>query len=262
VAEYLDAALAYAAGGWPVFPCVVDGKEPTTPHGFKDATTDPAQITTWWRRSPRANIAVATGAPGPDVIDVDVKGGRDGMALFDRACEAGLMRGAAAIVRTPSGGFHVWFEGTDQRGGAVGESRALELKARGGYVLVPPSFVEDEKHGYAGQYELIERRDGAASTVDFRAVRSLFTVTPGRFAHSHSVGTTFGGIAPLVAFLGRQPEGNRNKALYWASCTALENGCTDTDLEPLYDAAVAIGLTDHETRRTLASACAEFGGLA
>ena len=46
----LDAALRYAAKGWPVFPC--HGKIPLTPHGFHDASTDAATIEAWWRKIP------------------------------------------------------------------------------------------------------------------------------------------------------------------------------------------------------------------
>lgn len=75
--ELLAAALRYASAGWPVFPCTPDGtaapdhKAPLTAHGFKDATTDPARIRAWWHRWPDANVAIATGEPGPDVLDVD-----------------------------------------------------------------------------------------------------------------------------------------------------------------------------------------------
>jgi hypothetical protein len=81
----LGQALAYAATGWPVFPCRPDAdpcpylpgkcecKAPVTLNGFKDATTGPALIRGWWRRWPDANVAIATGAPGPDVLDVDIK---------------------------------------------------------------------------------------------------------------------------------------------------------------------------------------------
>jgi hypothetical protein len=64
-------ALKCAERGWPVFPCRAGTKEPATTHGFDDATTDPDQIRAWWDRWPGANLAIATGAPGPDVLDVD-----------------------------------------------------------------------------------------------------------------------------------------------------------------------------------------------
>jgi len=181
VSDLLTAALAYAAVGWPVFPCKPLGKAPLgalVHRGVLDASTDPGVITAWWTRCPAANVAVACGAPGPDVLDVDTKDGRAGMDLFERARRAGLLRGAAALVRTPSGGLHVWFAGTDQPGGAVGgKDKPLELKAVGGYVLLPPSYVVDTDRGHAGRYELIERRD-ATGAIDFGAIRRLLDPPP------------------------------------------------------------------------------------
>lgn len=244
----IDAALGYAAAGWPVFPCVTPSKVPLTPHGFKDATTEPGRIRAWWSRWPRANVAVATGAPGPDVLDVDTKDSRDGMDLFDRARRAGLVQGAGAIIRTPSGGLHVWFDGTEQPGGAVGRHKALELKARGGYVLLPPSYVEDATYGYAGQYELIERRD-SAGVVDFAAIRRLLDPPRTEVRRTWPGGRDVGSLA---RWLAGQGSGNRNKALYWAACRAVESGCGD--LGPLVDAAVGTGLPEYEAERTVQSA--------
>ena len=68
----LDAALRYAAIGWPVFPC--RGKLPLTPYRFQNASTDAATIKAWWRKHPDALISVATGRESRVVVlDVDVK---------------------------------------------------------------------------------------------------------------------------------------------------------------------------------------------
>lgn len=40
----LRQALAYAARGWLVFPCLPGQKIPATSHGYKDATADEQQI--------------------------------------------------------------------------------------------------------------------------------------------------------------------------------------------------------------------------
>ena len=137
----LRQALAYAARGWPVFPCQPGEKTPATTHGYRDATTDPEQITAWFTRHPDRNLAIATGAPGPDVLDIDHHGpAGNGYAALARLRAAGLLDGAAAYVRTPSGGLHAYFTGTTQRNGHL-PARHLDFRSAGGYVLAPPSRI-------------------------------------------------------------------------------------------------------------------------
>jgi hypothetical protein len=136
----LARALAYARRGWPVFPCRPGRKEPDTPHGFKDATTDPERITIWWTAVPSRNVAIATGAPGPDVLDIDVRPGGSGYQALRQLSRAGLLEPPATVVATPSGGMHLYYLGTGQASGRLPDSH-LDFKATGGYVLAPPSAV-------------------------------------------------------------------------------------------------------------------------
>jgi hypothetical protein len=161
----LDAALTYAARGWPVFPCRPGMKIPATTHGVLDATTDPDQIRTWWTDNPQANIAIATGAPGPDVLDVDIKPGGTGFTAFAEMKRAGLLDGHQALVRTPSGGLHMYFTGTVQRNGRLPE-HFLDLRATGGYVVAPPGHVDDRA------YELLSQATGDG-VIDWTAARVL-----------------------------------------------------------------------------------------
>jgi Bifunctional DNA primase/polymerase, N-terminal len=85
----LRQALAYARCGWPVFPCLPGQKIPATRHGYLDASTDEHQIAEWFGRGFTWNLAIATGAPGPDVLDVDQHGeagnGYPAFATLERA---------------------------------------------------------------------------------------------------------------------------------------------------------------------------------
>src|SRR6516162_8172500 len=127
----LAQALDYAARGWKVFPCLPGQKIPATKHGYLDATTDTPQITDWFGRQPGWNLAIATGAPGPDVLDVDQHGpAGNGFAAFARLRAAGLLAGASAYVRTPSGGLHAYFTGTAQRCGHLPDSH-LDFRSTG-----------------------------------------------------------------------------------------------------------------------------------
>src|ERR1700730_7611426 len=85
----LDAALAYAAAGIPVFPCEPSTKQPIgtlvppdrdprgrgylkSSGGF-NATTDPDKIREWWAFRPDSMLGLPTGAvSGVFVVDLDV----------------------------------------------------------------------------------------------------------------------------------------------------------------------------------------------
>ena len=53
-----------------------------------------------------------TGYPGADVLDVDVRPDGTGWPAFNALKRAGLLSGAFRLVRTPSGGAHLYFAGT------------------------------------------------------------------------------------------------------------------------------------------------------
>ena len=241
----LRQALAYAARGWPVFPCQPGQKIPATTHGFRDATTDEQQIAAWFTRHPGANLAIATGAPGPDVLDVDQHGpDGSGFPAYARLRPAGLLTGATAYVRTPSGGMHVYFTGTGQRNGHLPGCH-LDFRSRGGYILAPPSHVGGHP------YQLV-KTTGARGTLDWAAVTRFLQPQrqPQRSQPLPVPGHALDGLARWVA---AQPEGNRNAGLFWAANRALETDPA-ADLSPLAAAARQAGLGDPEITRTLDSA--------
>src|SRR5262249_27898250 len=124
--QLLEAALDYAAVGIPVFPCVPDGKEPLCGHGFKDATTDPEQIRTWWTTHPRANIGIRPADAGWIVLDADVYKGVDPDLL--------ALLPDTFTVETPRGGRHFYFECPVEHGNARFDQN-IDVRSANGYVL-------------------------------------------------------------------------------------------------------------------------------
>jgi hypothetical protein len=241
----LRQALAYARRGWPVFPCLPDQKIPATAHGFRDATTDEQQITAWFGHGQGWNLAIATGAPGPDVLDVDQHGdaghGYEAFATLERA---GLLDGASAYVRTPAGGMHAYFTGSHQHNGRL-PSHHLDFRSQGGYILAPPSQID------GNPYRLIKKLDGHGALNWAEVTRLL---EPRRHQHHQAPGRAPDrALGQLARWVASQPEGNRNSGLYWAANRALDADPA-ADLSPLAAAARQAGLDDPEITRTLDSA--------
>jgi Bifunctional DNA primase/polymerase, N-terminal len=239
----VERALGYAERGWPVFPCRPGTKEPATRHGFHDATTDPDEIRNWWRRWPDANLAVATGAPGPDVLDVDHHGRRGhGYGALLRLRHAGLLDTSGTIIRTPHGGLHIYFTGSSQHSGRLA-AHHLDFKAAGGYVVAPPSQVDDRPYYQVRDIE-------PSGEISWAAVTGVLEPQHDRPAHLAIVG---GDPSRLAAWVERLEEGNRNAGLFWAACRAAESGQPNV-LDDIAAAAAKTGLSECEITRTIDSA--------
>jgi hypothetical protein len=244
----LTHALACAGRGWPVFPCQPGQKTPATSHGYRDATTDPDQISWWFRRHPEQNLAVATGAPGPDILDIDQRGeAGDGFPALARLEPAGLLTASIGTVRTPSGGLHLYFSGTAQRSGHL-PAHHVDFLSQGGYALAPPSQVNGTLYqhvtGFARHGEL-----------DWQAALSILEPSRGPAPHPPRLqpGPDETRVGRLARWVAAQPQGNRNSGLFWAANRALEADRA-ADLSPLAAAARQAGLTSPEITRTLDSA--------
>src|SRR5690242_19059539 len=99
-------ALGYASRGFAVFPCARN-KAPLTQHGFKDATTDPQQISAWWHANPDANIGIRIRDTNCLVLDADPrKGGDKTLAEYEDTHEP---LPVTPTAQTGSGGRHYWF---------------------------------------------------------------------------------------------------------------------------------------------------------
>ena len=231
--QRLEAALAWAARGVRVLPIQRAGKAPLTRHGLHDASADPDVLRRWWARRPGANVAIATGAPGVDVLDVDVRGQRSGWAALRKLRDAGLLPIGAPLARTPSSGMHLYFIGTDQHNGSL-HAHQLDFRAAGGYVLVPPSYVDTGV--YAGFYRW-ERTGAPNARLDWGAVTELLSPLPAGPGVQLRPRPPRQGwdVHTLAAAVEREPKGNRNNLLFWAFCEALRCGY---DLRPIAEAAL------------------------
>lgn len=136
-----DHAIALTEAGIPVFPCVVDGKEPATAKGFHEATTDLDRVHAWWNENPNYNIGVVPESAGWCVVDLDPGGEASWVSLLS---EHGQHE-PTYEVETPRGGRHLYFSGS-LPSGASRLGFHVDTRGRGGYVLVPPSVVNGKTY--------------------------------------------------------------------------------------------------------------------
>lgn len=139
----LGAALVWAKFV-PIFPCKPNAKEPDCPHGFKNATSNVEQITSWWTEEPMRNIAACPDNAGCFVLDVDSKEGFDTLLQWEIENKP-LPR--TLRIRTPSGGMHVWLRGS--RPSSVKKiAPGIDVRGIGGYCLLPPSIVDGKEYAF------------------------------------------------------------------------------------------------------------------
>lgn len=141
------AAFGLTAAGVAVFPLRPRSKRPLTEHGFKDATTNEAQILSWWAAQPDANIGIATGTAsgGLIVIDVDVDAGKDkdGRVALRTWQEEHSPLPPTLTATTGRGGLHLYYRSRAIRKNTSNAQASIDIRADGGYVVAPPSIHEN-----------------------------------------------------------------------------------------------------------------------
>jgi len=139
----MKGALSQAGNRKPVFPVKPGGKEPLTPHGHLDATTDPSRITAWWNRYPGANIGIPTGDRS-GILAVDHDTYKDEAASLEEVETVLGPVSEGVTIETGSGGRQYLFrypEGLNIRN-ATGVLPGVDVRGEGGYILAPRSVTK------------------------------------------------------------------------------------------------------------------------
>lgn len=258
------AAALLASSRVPVFPCAPGDKRPLIyqGRGFRDATTHLGQVEAWWRRTPEANIGIPTGSvSGLVVVDVDVHG-TNGYDALNRADREGLVSGWQFLVRSPTGGMHLYYpadQGVEQRSWQAGDA-GIDFRGDGGYIVAPPSRrVLD---GEAVSYQLTTLSTEAARPLDAGRLQAFLSPPrpPRRFpTHARRAGRT--DPHKLADWLSGERT-DRNRKLFWASCVLAEEGVPFSDA---LDAMLSVEQPDfgrREITRTVTSGYKRISGQA
>lgn len=149
--DFLSAAKPYVRLGFKVLPLKPGSKEASTPNGVYDATDGITEIEKWGLQCPEANIAVGCGPDsGICVLDVDKQHG--GINTLKELQHRYGDLPMAPMQRTPQGGFHMFFAYDKRIGNSVGSKTnglgpGLDVKSKGGYVVLAPSYWDGYKRG-------------------------------------------------------------------------------------------------------------------
>lgn len=257
--EMYRAAQRIVRSGQPVFPCKVYGEKAKAPfvrNGLNAASLDKTQVKAWWSEHRGAAIGIPTGIKW-DVLDVDVKDDRDGRVHLPYLQRLGLLNGCQRVAQTPSGGWHLYFHAAHGLTNKASATLGLDVRAKGGYVLAPPSYIETPD--YSGPY--VDHGDTTGATrepllwdlivsslqpVDAVSKKPIPILPSERRAS----------LASLREWVSVREAGERNNALHWAVCR-----CIEANLDPneLMEPALLAGLSEDEVSLTINAALRRAG---
>ncbi|MGW2832094.1 bifunctional DNA primase/polymerase [Streptomyces sp. NPDC001286] len=286
----LSAALDAASRDWHVFPLIPGDKRPAVRDWESRATTDRERITRCWTHAPY-NIGIATGPSGLVVVDLDVPKGPDDtppaewthpdihdgvgvlFALRERHGDDGPLvvcrphhgvrelLPAAHIVKTPSGGTHMYYaapDGEELRNTAGKLGWKVDTRAVGGYVVGAGSIVNGQP--YTTVYDAPVTPLPAWLTALLRpaSLPPQRPVVVPLAAHDRRSAFLRAAVEGEVARVTGSGAHQHNNALYIAA-VALGQLVAGGELDAhdvtgwLLDAALSVGQREGEACRTIAS---------
>jgi hypothetical protein len=180
--DCLPSALSWAARGFTVFRLGEGRKDAKGIYFLETGLTNPGEIARSFQPGTRSNIGWRTGRTFGGhwvAIDLDVKDGRKGPQTMLEAAWIGGMGAVsveqlaaatgAVLVRTPSGGFHLIYDGGSEPDYSqstalwaeeFGADCGVDVRARHGYCVAPGSWTK-KQDGAIAYYEVVAEPAGA-----------------------------------------------------------------------------------------------------
>ncbi|MEV7229700.1 bifunctional DNA primase/polymerase [Polymorphospora sp. NPDC051019] len=285
--DLLAAALAYAEQGWPVFmlgrskrpvancrncpPDQPDHDREACPcltcHNFYAATTDPDRIAAIIAAVPYGQLALRTGAASGTVV-VDVDPAHGGATTLAGLIRDGLCPRTARVL-TGSGGLHLYYRHPghhvqcSQGKPGQGLGPGIDVKADGGYVVLPPSIHPRTGRPYqcVAGWDMQEMPPPLIAACNRPAPAASVTAptspTPTQRAGGISHPARL--LAVLLDRVTEAPEGTRRTTLYGAArgvARMVTAAAIDKDdgIAVLTDAGRRAGQSDRDIRAAIIGA--------
>ena len=169
-----EAVNAACRAGFSLIPVAADAKVPAfdlLPHNdagkavwepFQHRRPTKDELRAWFS-TPGRNLGIVCGkvSGGLAVLDIDAP------KLAEELVSDNGLKATTTLVRTPHDGLHIWVIETD----AVSRSGPLvpgvaDLKAEGGYVLAPPSRLEDGDYRFVTNHTILRVSDARAWAIE------------------------------------------------------------------------------------------------
>ena len=155
-----DAQSVAKLWGWKVFPANPENKTPLIKEWKHRASNDETIINHLFAPFPNAMVAVPTGpVNGITVIDCDIRDSYNGVSNF---IQEGFKIPKTAGAKTPSGGFHLYFDSEEETipTSASKLAKGVDVRGDGGYVIPPPS--QSIKGNYKWEADWLDPNRGMA----------------------------------------------------------------------------------------------------
>lgn len=139
--RYIQKAIDWACmRDWRVFPADPNTKKPYISSWSENAKKDPEEIKVLFAKFPECMMAVPCGPVNKiTVIDIDKKNGIDGTKELKKL---NLEIPETGVVKTPSGGFHLYYNSGSLKipNSASKLAPGVDIRGHGGYVIGPESI--------------------------------------------------------------------------------------------------------------------------
>lgn len=143
----------FIEAGFYLLPLQKGSKIPATKHGVKDATVD-AEILTAKVEKNQYNVGIACGKlSNIIVLDIDGDIGKRSLGLLEE--EFGEIP-VTYTVETPNNGLHFYFTYSEGIKNRVGILPGIDVRSDGGYVVSPPSKIEDKRYKSVTSLDIVQ----------------------------------------------------------------------------------------------------------